>query len=73
MNAVVPAVVKTLFARALDEGKEEAVAGRYPVRRLGVPEDVAGAVAFLVPAASAWMTGQAVTVDGGLLPAGGSA
>ena len=73
VNAVVPAVVKTQFARALYEGKEEAVIGRYPLRRLGVPEDVAGAVAFLVSADAAWMTGQAVTVDGGLLAAGGSA
>src|SRR4029453_4974704 len=47
VNAVAPAVVKTRFATALYEGREEQVAATYPLQRLGVPEDVAGAVAFL--------------------------
>ena len=50
VNAVAPAVVKTRFATALYEGREEQVAATYPLRRLGVPEDVAGAVAFLCSA-----------------------
>jgi 3-oxoacyl-[acyl-carrier protein] reductase len=67
VNAVAPAVVKTNFAAALYEGREEKVAAGYPLRRLGVPEDVAGAVAFLASADAAWMTGQTLVVDGGLL------
>src|SRR3712207_3954332 len=45
VNAVAPAIVKTRFATALYEGREDQVAATYPMRRLGVPEDVAGAVA----------------------------
>lgn len=73
VNAVSPAVVKTRFSEALYEGREEAVAADYPLGRLGVPEDVAGAVAFLVSDDAAWITGQVITLDGGLLLAGGTA
>jgi len=66
VNAVAPAVVKTRFATALYEGREEKVAATYPMRRLGVPEDVAGAVAFLCSADAAWITGQTLVVDGGV-------
>ena len=66
VNAVAPAVVKTRFAAALYEGREEAVAAGYPLRRLGVPEDVAGAVAFLCGPDAAWITGQTIVIDGGL-------
>ena len=48
VNAVAPAVVKTKFATALYEGSEEKVAAAYPMKRLGMPEDIAGAVAFLL-------------------------
>jgi NAD(P)-dependent dehydrogenase (short-subunit alcohol dehydrogenase family) len=71
VNAVAPAVVKTRFATALYEGKEEAVAAEYPLKRLGVPEDVAGVVAFLLSEDAAWMTGQVVVVDGGVTLTGG--
>jgi NAD(P)-dependent dehydrogenase (short-subunit alcohol dehydrogenase family) len=66
VNAVAPAVVRTQFARALYEGHEEEVASRYPLGRLGVPDDVAGAVAFLAAADAAWITGQTIVLDGGL-------
>jgi len=66
VNAVAPAVVKTRFASALYEGREEQVAATYPLGRLGVPEDVAGTVAFLCSADAAWITGQTVVVDGGV-------
>ncbi|GAA0803013.1 SDR family oxidoreductase [Spirilliplanes yamanashiensis] len=66
VNAVAPAVVKTRFATALYEGREEKVAAAYPLRRLGVPEDVAGAVAFLCSLDAAWITGQTLVVDGGV-------
>jgi 3-oxoacyl-[acyl-carrier protein] reductase len=67
VNAVAPAVVKTDFAAALYAGREEKVAAGYPLGRLGVPQDVAGAVAFLASADAAWVTGQTLVVDGGLL------
>jgi len=66
VNAVAPAVVKTRFATALYEGREEQVAAAYPMRRLGVPEDVAGAVSFLLSRDASWITGQTLVVDGGV-------
>ena len=70
VNAVAPAVVKTRFATALYEGREEEAAKAYPLKRLGVPEDVAGAVAFLLSDDAGWITGQTVVLDGGLLVGG---
>ena len=71
VNAVAPAVVKTVFATMLYEGREAQVAARYPLGRLGLPGDVASAVAFLASDDAAWITGQTLVVDGGLLLAGG--
>ncbi|MGI5270411.1 SDR family oxidoreductase [Nonomuraea sp. CA-218870] len=73
VNAVSPAVIRTRFSRALYEGKETETGRHYPMKRLGTPEDVAGAVAYLVSDDAAWVTGQVLTIDGGLLVAGGSA
>jgi NAD(P)-dependent dehydrogenase (short-subunit alcohol dehydrogenase family) len=66
VNAVAPAVVKTRFATALYEGREEEVAAAYPLGRLGVPEDVAGTVAFLCGPDASWITGQTIVIDGGV-------
>lgn len=65
VNAVAPAVVKTKFARALFEGREDEVSAGYPLRRLGEPADVAGPVAFLLSDDAAWITGQTILIDGG--------
>lgn len=72
VNAVAPAVVKTKFAQALYVGREEAVSAQYPLRRLGVPEDVAGAVAFLACDEASWITGQTFVLDGGITLTGGA-
>ncbi|GGR97103.1 3-oxoacyl-ACP reductase [Micromonospora fulviviridis] len=71
VNAVAPAVVKTRFATALYEGREEEVAAAYPLKRLGVPTDVGSVVAFLLSEDAAWITGQLLVVDGGLTLSGG--
>ena len=71
VNAVAPAVVKTRFATALYEGREEEVAAAYPLKRLGVPDDIGSVVAFLLSEDAAWMTGQTLVVDGGVLLRGG--
>ncbi|MEU6077243.1 SDR family oxidoreductase [Micromonospora sp. NPDC047074] len=70
VNAVAPAVVKTRFAAALHEGREEEVARAYPLGRLGLPRDVAGAVAFLASDDASWITGQTIVLDGGVTLAG---
>ncbi|WP_103503624.1 MULTISPECIES: SDR family oxidoreductase [Streptomyces] len=66
VNAVAPAVVKTRFAAALYEGREEEASAGYPMGRLGEPEDIGGAVAFLTSSAAGWITGQTLVLDGGL-------
>ncbi|MFJ6749172.1 MULTISPECIES: SDR family oxidoreductase [unclassified Streptomyces] len=66
VNSIAPAVVKTKFAAALYENREEEAAAGYPMARLGVPEDIGGAAAFLLSDASGWVTGQTLVVDGGL-------
>jgi NAD(P)-dependent dehydrogenase (short-subunit alcohol dehydrogenase family) len=71
VNAVAPAVVKTKFATALFEGREEQVSAAYPMKRLGLPEDIAGVVAFLLSDQASWVTGQTVVLDGGVTLTGG--
>ena len=71
VNAVAPAVVKTSFATALYAEREDEVASTYPMKRLGVPSDVAGAVTFLLSDGAAWITGQTLVVDGGVTLGGG--
>jgi 3-oxoacyl-[acyl-carrier protein] reductase len=71
VNCVAPAVVKTRFAKALYDGRENDLAAAYPLKRLGVPEDVSSSVAFLLSADASWITGQTLVVDGGVLLNGG--
>ncbi|SFW86721.1 SDR family oxidoreductase [Amycolatopsis australiensis] len=66
VNAVAPAVVKTRFSAALYEGREEQVAAAYPLKRLGEPEDIGSAVAFLLSGDAALITGELLVVDGGV-------
>jgi len=70
VNALAPAVVKTKFATALFEGREAAVADAYPLKRLGVPADVAAAAAFLLSDEASWITGQTLVLDGGVMSRG---
>lgn len=67
VNAIAPGLVKTDFARALWENPEFADPriAATPLRRLGEPEDIAGAVVFLASQAGRWMTGQTIVIDGG--------
>ncbi|MEO8906784.1 MAG: SDR family oxidoreductase [Microbacteriaceae bacterium] len=67
VNAVAPAVIKTDFAKALYEGREEKVAAAYPLKRLGIVTDVAGPVCFLLSEDAAWITGQTMIIDGGAI------
>jgi NAD(P)-dependent dehydrogenase (short-subunit alcohol dehydrogenase family) len=67
VNAIAPGVIRTDFARALWEDPEaEAVLKRVmPLGRIGEPEEIAGAAVFLASRAGAYVTGQAIVVDGG--------
>ncbi|SFO55754.1 3-oxoacyl-[acyl-carrier protein] reductase [Actinomadura madurae] len=70
VNSIAPAMVKTKFAAPLYEGREAELAERYPLKRLGMPEDIGGVVAFLLSEDAAWMTGQQLVVDGGVMSIG---
>lgn len=67
VNAVAPGSTRTDMIRALTErpGWEASVIARTPLRRLGEPEDIAGAIAFMASDAARHVTGQVLTVDGG--------
>jgi len=67
VNCITPGLVKTDFARALWETPEaeKRSSQNTPLRRLGEVDDIAGAAVFLASRAGAWITGQAIVIDGG--------
>jgi len=67
VNCIAPGLVRTDFARVLWENPDtlKAVTRGTPLRRIGEPHEIAGAAVYLASAASSFMTGQAMVVDGG--------
>jgi 3-oxoacyl-[acyl-carrier protein] reductase len=65
-NVVAPGYVKTRLTDVLPEEARQAMLANTPLRRLGDPEDVAGAVRFLCSDEAAFITGEVLLVDGGL-------
>ncbi len=68
VNCIAPGLVRTDFARALweDPEREKATNRSTPLRRIGEPHEIAGAVVYLASPAAAFMTGQAMVIDGGV-------
>jgi NAD(P)-dependent dehydrogenase (short-subunit alcohol dehydrogenase family) len=67
VNCIAPGLVRTDFARALWENADtlEAATRHTPMRRIGEPQEIAGAAVFLAAPASSFVTGQTLIVDGG--------
>jgi NAD(P)-dependent dehydrogenase (short-subunit alcohol dehydrogenase family) len=68
-NAILPGLIRTKFAGALlaDEKQLKHYVGDNPLRRVGEPQDLAGAAVFLASDASSYVTGEFLVVDGGFL------
>ena len=66
VNCVAPGFIETDMTRALGDAQRSALLGQIPLGRLGAPEDVAAAVAFLASPAGAYITGATLHVNGGM-------
>ena len=66
VNCVAPGFIDTDMTRALSEEQQNALKANIPLARLGTPEDVAQAVAFLASPAAGYITGNTLHVNGGL-------
>ena len=66
VNAVAPGYIDTDMTAALPEAAREAMLSTIPAGRAGTPEDVAAAVAFLASEEAGYITGQVLSVDGGM-------
>ena len=66
VNSVAPGFIETDMTRALDDGQREALVGQIPLARLGAPEDIAKAVAYLASDAGGYITGETLHVNGGM-------
>lgn len=67
VNAVAPGVVRTRLSEMLWRDQERSLQERLPLGRIGEPDDIGAAVAFLASDAAAWITGHTLVVDGGAL------
>jgi len=67
VNAVAPGYIQTDMTAQLGEEARTALSSQIPLGRLGEPRDIAGAVAFLASDLAAYITGQVLVVDGGMV------
>ena len=67
VNAIAPGFIDTEMTRVLDEKIRDKLIEQIPLSRLGLPDDIAHSVAFLVSDRSNYITGQVINVNGGML------
>ena len=67
VNCIAPGVIDTRMNAALTPADLDALKDETPLERLGTPEDVAGAAVFLASPAAAFITGQVLSVNGGIV------
>ena len=65
-NVIAPGFIDTDMTRSLSEAQRESLNGQIPLARLGSPEDIASAVAFLASAEASYITGETLNVNGGM-------
>ncbi|KAB2961297.1 MAG: 3-oxoacyl-[acyl-carrier-protein] reductase [Candidatus Methylomirabilis oxygeniifera] len=66
VNAVAPGFIETEMTAILSEDRKKSYLGQIPMGRFGAAEEVAALVSFLVSEAASYITGQVITIDGGL-------
>lgn len=66
VNAVAPGYIDTDMTQAMTDTAKEAVLSQIPLKRAGTPKDIAEAVAFLASEKASYITGQVLSVDGGM-------
>ena len=66
VNAVAPGFIDTDMTQAMTDAAKEATVAQIPLKRVGTPRDVAETVAFLASDKAAYITGQVISVDGGM-------
>jgi 3-oxoacyl-[acyl-carrier protein] reductase len=66
VNVIAPGFVQTAMTDAIPEAARTALLARIPTQKLGQPEDIAGACAYLASAEAGWVTGQTLHVTGGM-------
>ncbi len=66
-NAIAPGFIETDMTAALDDKVRESIIGNVPLGRFGSPDDIAHAAVFLAMEPSGYITGQVLTVDGGMV------
>jgi 3-oxoacyl-[acyl-carrier protein] reductase len=67
VNAIAPGYISTDMTNALSEEIQKSIQDKIPLKRVGTPEEIASAVAFLASAEAAYITGQTLCVDGGIV------
>jgi 3-oxoacyl-[acyl-carrier protein] reductase len=67
VNCVAPGFIKTAMTDALDDKQQEAISGRIPAGRLGTSEEIAAACLYLASEEAAYVTGQTIHVNGGMV------
>jgi 3-oxoacyl-[acyl-carrier protein] reductase len=67
VNAVAPGFIVTDMTGSLSEEIQKRIIGQIPLGRVGDPNDIASSVAFLASAEAAYITGQVLCVDGGMV------
>ena len=67
VNAVAPGLIETDMTTVLSEEIRQAILQKVPMGKLGEPDDIAGAVAYLASPEAKYITGQVLTVDGGMV------
>lgn len=67
INVIAPGFITSNMTDALNETQKDAIMQKIPMKNMGVPEDIANAVLFLVSDLSSYITGQTIHVNGGML------